>query len=398
MFNECKTPKLTELQIKEEVSKCLLCYDAPCSRACPAGTDPAKFIRSLRFDNPKGAMETIKINNVFGGVCGLVCPSKAYCEGACSRTGINTPIKIREIQQYLTEKERETKFSPLSMLEKPSPTGKKIGIVGSGPAGVAAACELAKLGHDVTVYERDEKLGGYLVSGIPSDRLDESIVEYEINEVKKLGVKFVAKTEIKDAQELLSKGVDAVIWATGLHKGKTVAIDGCDLKNVEIGVDYLKKVKETPNDIYCGKNVIVIGGGDVAMDVARVAKLRGADEVSILYRRTEKEMPAYCDEKAHAKELGINFFVKFKPVSINGKDKVESATFESLGNDTNMTFKCDQYIFAVSQESEFDIEKIENEKKGIFVAGDIVNDDKTVVSAVKSGKEVAAKVNDFIMK
>lgn len=388
-----KTDKNFELVIREEASRCLLCHDAPCSKACPAGTDPAKFIRSLRFENPKGAIETIKENNVLGGVCSKVCPSKAYCEGACSRVSLKTPIKIKMLQEYLMELDKTLN---VPMLRERKHVDKKVGVVGSGPAGLAAAVELLKEGYDVTVYERDEKLGGYLTYGIPSDRLSGELVDHEINQIKELGVVFKNNAKVEKPEDLLKEGFDAVIWACGLHKGKTLNIDGINLENVEIGVDYLRKVKEEPQNVYVGKNVIVVGGGDVAMDVARTAKLRGADNVNILYRRTENEMPAYIDEKVETKEAGVNMYVKFKPVSIEGNSKVEKATFESLGNDTTITMKCDQYILAISQESEENVDELLDSSKGIFAAGDVVSSEKTVVYAIKSGKEVAKKVIDFV--
>ena len=264
-----KTDKNFELVIREEASRCLLCHDAPCSKACPAGTDPAKFIRSLRFENPKGAIETIKENNVLGGVCSKVCPSKAYCEGACSRVSLKTPIKIKMLQEYLMELDKTLN---VPMLRERKHVDKKVGVVGSGPAGLAAAVELLKEGYDVTVYERDEKLGGYLTYGIPSDRLSGELVAHEINQIKELGVVFKNNAKVEKPEDLLKEGFDAVIWACGLHKGKTLNIDGINLENVEIGVDYLRKVKEEPQNVYVGKNVIVVGGGDVAMDVARTAK------------------------------------------------------------------------------------------------------------------------------
>ena len=388
--------KSFELIVNEEVSRCLLCHDAPCSKACPAQTNPAKFIRSLRFENPKGAIETIKTNNVLGGICSKVCPSKNYCENACSRVNLNTPIKIKMIQEYLMELDK-TLNVPL-LREKRKYSNKKVAIVGSGPAGLAASVELIKEGYYVTVYERDEKLGGYLSYGIPSDRLSQELVDYEINQIKDLGVNFKNNTNVENPQDLLNEGFDAVILSCGLHKGKTLDIEGLDLENVEIGVDYLRKLKEDPKNLYVGKNVIVIGGGDVAMDVARAAKLRGADNVNILYRRGENEMPAYIDEKIETKQSGVNIYVKFKPVSIEGNLKVEKATFESLGNDTTITMKCDQYILAISQESETNIDDLVNFEKGIFAAGDVVSENKTVVYAIKSGKEVAKKVIDYLNK
>lgn len=334
--------KIHKLTIREEVSRCLLCHDAPCSKAC-------------------------------------------------SRTSINTPINIKMIQQYLMDLDKELSIPTYTKQEN---TGFNISIIGSGPAGLAAAVELIKKGHNVTIYEKEEKYGGYLTYGIPNDRINQTLVDYEINKVENLGVNFKNLTEIKSSDELNTS--HSVIWACGLHKGKTLDIEGIDLENVEIGVNYLRKIKENSNSVYKGDNVIVVGGGDVAMDVARIAKLRGANQVNILYRRTENDMPAYIDEKLHTKDCGVNIFVKFKPLSIKGNKKVEKAVFESIGNDSNLTLKCDQYIVAIGQECEKDISLLKDEQNGIFIAGDIDSKDKTVVCAIQSGKEAAYRADKYV--
>ena len=390
--------KVYPLLIREEAARCILCYDAPCSAACPAGTDPGKFIRSLRFDNPKGAIETIKTNNVLGGVCASVCPSKSYCEGACSRSALDRPIPIRKIQEYLTEIEREMR---LHFLKKGNPNGKKVVVIGSGPAGIASAAALNEAGCDVTVYERSEKFGGYLSYGIPTDKLTQEIVDYEIGEIRNAGVSFVNCTEIGrnlTVEELLSNGTDAIVWACGLQNAKELDIPGNRLQHVESGISYLQKAKESPENLYTGNRVIVIGGGDVAMDAARIAKKNGAEIVNIVYRRTEKEMPAYIDEREHTRKAGVNLYVRFKPLEIDGQNSVESVTFESLDNGDTLQMKCDHCILAIGQSCAYQIDILKQEEKGIFVAGDIVSNDKTVVDAVRSGKEAAAKVQQYLMK
>jgi len=257
-MNEKTIDRNFELVISEEVSRCLLCHDAPCSKACPAQTNPGKFIRSLRFENPKGAIETIKTNNILGGICSKVCPSKAYCEGACSRINLKTPIKIKMIQEYLMELDKTLN---VPILRERKHSDKKVAIVGSGPAGLAASVELIKEGYYVTVYERDEKLGGYLAYGIPSARLSQELVEYEINQIKDLGVKFKNNTNVENSQELLDDGFDAVIWACGLHKGKTLDIETNinDLVNLRKGIfaveDVVSQNKTIVYEIKSGKEV-----------------------------------------------------------------------------------------------------------------------------------------------
>ena len=169
--------------VMEEASRCLLCHDAPCSLSCPAGTDPAKFIRSVRFKNVKGAAETVRINNVLGAICARVCPTERYCQQGCSRSGIDKPIDIGRIQRYVTDFEDATKMNILEC--KPS-NSKQIAIVGSGPAGLSAAAYLAMDGFKVTIFEKEAKAGGYLRSGIPEYRLPNEVVDKEIKRIQKL--------------------------------------------------------------------------------------------------------------------------------------------------------------------------------------------------------------------
>ena len=183
------TPRL----VMEEASRCLLCLDAPCSASCPAGTDPAKFIRSLRFKNVKGAAETVRINNILGAICARVCPTERYCQAGCSRSGIDKPIDIGGIQRYITDFEDALKMKVLEDVEL---NGKKVAVIGSGPAGLTVAAELAKKGHKVTIYEQDSKAGGYLRNGIPEYRLPNKVVDKEIKRIVELGVDIVLNTNV----------------------------------------------------------------------------------------------------------------------------------------------------------------------------------------------------------
>ena len=252
----------------EEASRCLLCEDAPCSKGCPAGTDPAKFIRSLRFKNIKGAAETIRENNPLGGSCAWVCPYDRMCEEECSRCGIDKPIQIGKIQRYLVEEEQAISAKFVSAGEK---IGKKVALIGAGPASLACARELALAGVDTTIFEKQAKAGGVLRYGITPTRLPDRVVDFDIELIKELGVKFEFGKEIKfeDIPKLKSE-YDAVFVGVGLWDSKKVDIEGSNLKGVESAIEFLFKartgeIKELP------ERVIVIGGGDVAMDCATTA-------------------------------------------------------------------------------------------------------------------------------
>lgn len=261
----------------EEASRCLLCHDAPCSQGCPAGTDPAKFIRSLRFRNIYGAAETIRTNNPFGGSCANICPYGNLCEEACSRCGIDKPIQIGKLQKFLVEQEKALN---MNLVEAGEPNGKKVVCIGAGPASLTCARELAVQGYDVTVYEANDKAGGMLTYGILPSRLPQEIVDFDVEQIEKAGVKIVYNHKI-DAAELakLKEENDAVFVGVGLWKSKPVDIPGADLKGVVQAIDYLREARTDTANFHPGSNVVVIGGGDVAMDCVSTAKQLGATAV-----------------------------------------------------------------------------------------------------------------------
>ncbi|MBU5437878.1 NAD(P)-dependent oxidoreductase [Tissierella sp. MSJ-40] len=400
---------LTPILAIEEASRCLLCHDAPCTKACPAGTDPAKFIRSLRFRNFKGAVATIRENNVLGGVCARVCPTSTYCEGACSRCGIDKPIEIAKLQRYLTDYEQLTGFEALEAVEV---TKEKVAIIGSGPSGLAAAAQLALDGYKVTVFESKDLLGGWLTYGIPANRLPQTVVDNEIKYIKNLGVEFKTNCKVgKDIKidDLRKEGFGAFLIAVGMQNSKSVNVKGQDLEGVINGVDFLAEAKTTNGNIKVGKKVIVIGGGDVAMDCAATAKLVGAEDVKIVYRRTIEKMPADRKELAYTQELSIPVFTGFKPSEIIGQDG-KVTRFKAIGmfDDSELDLSADMVIFAIGQEAE-KIEIVDiNEKgiiqtsnymtnvEGVFASGDIVEGDKTVVYAIKDGKEAASEIAKYL--
>lgn len=393
----------------EEAARCLLCHDAPCSKGCPAGTDPAKFIRSIRFRNDRGAAETIRENNILGGTCARVCPYDRLCEEACSRCGIDKPIEIGKLQRYAIEQEEAYGMKTLSAPEK------KVGnvaCVGAGPASLAVAAELAKAGYNVTILEREAKAGGVLTYGIVPSRLPQAVVDHDIAQVEGLGVKFQFNTEVKAAD---LDAYDAVFVGAGLWADNLPKIDGIELDGVYAAVDFLKEVRTKAEGFNPGKKVLVVGGGDVAVDCAVSAKLLGAEDVKIVYRRTLEEAPGNMTEFHYALSLGIGMTTGMAPAAVKGNGKVEAVEFKGFRDEAaELTLSADTIVFATGQKAE-DMAAVAGVKvtdKGtiaaddagatdvekIFAAGDIVNGGKTVVEAVAAGKVAAASMIAYLEK
>jgi len=396
----------------EEASRCLLCHDAPCSKSCPAGTDPAKFIRSIRFRNVKGAAETIRENNVLGGSCARVCPYDRLCEEACSRCGIDKPIEIGRLQRFAVEQEEALQMNILKAPE--TKKAGKVACVGSGPASLACAAKLALEGYEVTIYEAEEKAGGVLTYGIAPARLPQHVVDHDINTVKNLGVKFVFNTKVgKDISiETLQKEYEAIFIGAGLWMEKLPEIPGTELTGVLAAADFLKKARKSEGTYDPGRRVIVIGGGNVAMDCAVSAKLLGAEKVDIYYRRTLEEAPADMAEFQYALSLGISITTNFAPAEVVGTDKVEAMKFKGRDGESEAKVAVDTVVFAIGQGAE-DMTSLApfsvNEKglivteggcktniDGIFAGGDVVLGGKTVVEAVASGKAAAEEMMKYL--
>jgi len=400
----------------EEASRCLLCEDAPCSKGCPAGTDPGKFIRSIRFRNVKGAAETIRENNILGGVCARVCPYDRLCEEACSRSGIDKPIHIGKLQRFAIEQE---KAFGMKTLKAPAKAKAKVACIGSGPASLACAAKLATEGYKVTIFEEFDKAGGVLTYGIVPSRLPQSVVDHDIKMVKNLGVKFEFNTKVgRDItiDEIKKMGFKAIFVGTGLWDAKKVDIKGNDFDGVTTAVEFLKAARTSGGSFDPGKEVIVIGGGDVAMDCAATAKLLGADKVTIVYRRTVEEAPASINELKYVQSMGITIVTKFRPAEIVGKDgKVIGMMFDGTDGYSGLKLKADTVVFAIGQGAEdmsevapvkltekgtiaANVDKGKTSAAGIFAAGDIVNGGKTVVEAVAQGKAAADSIMDYLKK
>lgn len=402
----------------EEASRCLLCLDAPCSQECPAGTNPGDFIRAIRFRNFKGAAEIIRTNNVLGGICARVCPYEVLCEKGCSRSGIDKPIQIGRLQRFATDYEKASNFKSL---EKIPLTKDKVAMIGSGPASLSCAAELANMGYKVTIFEEKAIPGGVLSYGVVPARLPQYVVDEEIQIVRDLGVDIICNTKIgvdKTISELEKEGFKAFFVGAGIQAAKMLNVPGKDLDGVTNAVEYLGKAKPSKGNMEPGKKVVVIGGGDVAMDCATTAKLLGAEKTMILYRRTREEAPAHKTEMSYVENLGVQFFYGFTPEEIIGKDgKVCAIKGKGFRDNSTITLECDKVVFAIGQKPDESVKKIANidftdkntiianedndcktSVSNIFAGGDIVNGGKTVVQAVAVGKTAAQNIDKYLSK
>ncbi len=396
-------PAYTPLTVCEEASRCFLCLDAPCSKDCPAGTDPGRFIRAVRFRNFKGAAEVVRENNVLGSICARVCPTERYCQKGCARSGIDVPIDIGRIQRFITDFEEA---NGMKILKKGKPNGKRIAIVGSGPAALQAAASLARLGYAINIYEKEAKAGGYLRYGIPEYRLPTNIVDKEIAYVTDLGVNIHLNTTVgKDITlDELKQNNDAVIVAVGASYGKKLPKFENN-PNVEIAVDFLKRVKDSKGAVEIPDNVLVIGGGDVAMDVNVTLKLLGVKNISDVVYEQFFEFRASKKELRDAQALGVSIIDGYVPVDVDGK----TVTFKHRVIPGEIKITADKIILAVGQypdvcgldgirivNGESDIKGYVTNDPKVFVAGDIAHLDKTVVAAVRTGKDVASLIHSRI--
>lgn len=426
-----------------EADRCLLCHDAPCSKACPADTRPADFIRKFRLKNITGAIRTIKSNNALGGACGVLCPTENLCEMECSARlrsvghpgDRDNPINIGKIQRFLIEHSWEMGFS---VLKKGDPKPGKVAIVGSGPAGLSCAAELAKAGYSVTIFECKADAGGMLRYGVIPSRFDLDFLGKEIGEIKELGVEFTFNSKIEGpgaAENLLKKGFDAVFLATGLWAGTRLLSSGADYKGLYDCMDYLSALRDGRLDeiqkAIENKVVAVIGGGATAMDCVESAKKLGARDVYLIYRRSYLEMPAEKEERIHAMDAGVHFLFLNQPldyVTENGVIKGLKIAQTVLGEadesgrrrpviveGSEWTLDTDAVIEAIGNQAEenspeaYPNVKVTGDKlviadkntgetsvKGIFAGGDIVRGPALVVKAVQDGKNAAKAIINYL--
>ena len=413
-------------EIKEKANYCLNCPVKPCSnKGCPLNNNIPEFIKAVKEEDIKKAYEILSETTVLESVCGRICPHMKQCEGSCVRGIKGEPVSIGDLEAYVGDVaiKNNYKISEINKEKK----DKKIAIVGGGPAGITASAFLLKKGFSVTLFEKYNYLGGLLVHGIPEFRLPKNIVKNTIQKVIDLGLEVKYNYELGKNLSLneLEKDYDAIFLSYGANITTKMGVEGEELDGV-YGGNQLLEYKNHPD--YKGKSVAVIGGGNVAMDCARTIKRLGAENVKIIYRRAEEQMPAETKEIQEAKEEGIEFLFQNNIVKIIGKNKVEKLELiktelvQKEGEtrkvpinieNSNYVIDIDYVVMALGSMPEsftMDLgltlnkygyiyidENYQTSNKKIFAGGDIAGCKSTVAWAARSGREAANKITQFLL-
>ncbi len=438
-FNEVALGYTPEMAI-EEAKRCLNCKNKPCQSGCPVGIDIPAFIERVSEGDFLGGYEIIAKSSSLPAVCGRVCPQENQCEKKCVRGIKGEPVAIGRLERFCADYYRENNKKAI---EQPEKNGHSVAVIGSGPSSLACAGELAKMGYSVTVFEALHVAGGVLVYGIPEFRLPKKIVADEIENLKALGVKIetnvvIGKTITID--ELMDEGFEAVFIGTGAGLPKFMGIPGENLKGVYSANEFLTRVnlmkaykEDSTTPIANGKRVAVVGGGNVAMDAARCAKRLGAEEVFIVYRRSEEELPARAEEVEHAKEEGITFKLLTNPTKIIADEngfvggiecvKMELGEPDSTGRrkpvikeNSEFLLDVDTVIMSIgtspnplikSTTKGLEVNRwggiVVNEdgltsRNAVYAGGDAVTGAATVISAMGAGKTAAKAIDEALSK
>ncbi len=439
-FNEVALGYTKENALRE-ASRCLNCKNMPCVEGCPVNVQIPAFIKKIKEGDFMGAIHTIKETNALPAVCGRVCPQETQCEEKCVLGKKGQPIAVGRLERFAADYELSQGDVRAPAIEKP--TGKKVAVVGAGPAGLTVAGELAKKGHEVTVFEALHKAGGVLVYGIPEFRLPKAIVQREVDYVGKLGAKIKVDTIIGQTttvDELFAQGYDAIFVGTGAGLPYFMEIPGENLNGVYSANEFLTRANlmkaylfpEYDTPVRVGSKVAVIGGGNVAMDAARVSKRMGAENVYLIYRRSRAEMPARAEEAHHAEEEGIDFRLLTAPIRVIGDEngwvkaieciRMELGEPDASGRRRPVEIKGSEYtidvdvvIVAIGQgpnpiltstteglklrksgNIEADPETGKTSRKGVFAGGDIVTGAATVILAMGAGRKAAAAIDEYL--
>jgi dihydropyrimidine dehydrogenase (NAD+) subunit PreT len=435
-FADIRPPFENKTAAQVEANRCLFCYDAPCTKSCPTSIDVPKFIKQISTDNVKGSAHTILSSNIMGAGCSKVCPVEKLCEGACVYNLLEEePIQIARLQQYSTAIALENNWQLFERKKLPPPPsgdgGKKVAIVGAGPAGLSCAHVLSREGIDITIFEKEAKGGGLMTYGIAAYKVTPQFCEDEVNYILSVG-----GIEVKYNQELgkditlsqLKKEFDAVYLGIGVGVARQLDIPGEKLEGVVDAIQFIYDIRDKGySTVPVGDKVAVIGMGMTAIDAATQAKRLGAKEVTMIYRRTQDEMPCTEYELNIAKQDGCNITWLAAPLKVKGeKGKVKKLVCSKmqLGEpdasgrrspiDTGETFTLDvdMVIKAAGQvpfEKLIKKNKLDNKNgkliidkncatniKGVFAGGDAVNGGKEVVDAVQAGKDGAKAILSYL--
>lgn len=435
-FDEVATGYTAEMAM-EEASRCINCKNKPCMTGCPVNVPIPGFIEQVAAGNFEKAYEIITSENALPAICGRVCPQENQCEGKCVRGIKGEPVSIGRLERFVADYHMQHGTKPSYDIK---PNGRRVAVVGSGPAGITCAGELARKGYEVTIFEALHKAGGVLSYGIPEFRLPKSLVAKELENVTDLGVKIETNVVVGRSitvDDLFEKGYDAVFLGTGAGLPNFLRIPGENLLGVYSANEFLTRVNlmkgykkgEAPTPVKIGKRVAVVGAGNVAMDAARTAKRLGAEEVYIVYRRGEEEVPARKEEVEHAKEEGVIFKLLNNPVKIHGDDgwvKGIEVVEQKLGEPdaserrrpepiegSNKIIDVETVVIAIGQSPNPLIrqttEGLETEKwggiivnedtnestrKNVYAGGDVVTGAATVILAMGAGKKAARAIDE----
>lgn len=429
----------TEEMARGEAARCLNCKTQPCVKGCPVGVHIPEFIHAIANGDMEGAYKTIKLTNSLPAVCGRVCPQENQCEHNCVRGIKGEPVGIGRLERFAADWHLKNGKDEKGDIK---PNGHKVAVVGAGPAGLTCAGDLAAMGYSVTVFEALHTAGGVLMYGIPQFRLPKEIVQKEIENLKKNGVEI--KTDmvigkVLSIDELFESGYEAIFVGTGAGLPNFMRIPGEELVGVYSANEFLTRVNlmkayrpEYDTPILRPKNVAVVGGGNVAMDAARTALRLGAENVYIVYRRAEEQMPARREEVHHAKEEGVIFNLLCNPIEIHGDEKGKVSAIEcvhmELGEPdasgrrrpvevkgSNFKIPVDCVVIAIGNSPNPLIrtttegleanshgcivvkdESMATTRKGVYAAGDAVSGAATVILAMGGGKDAAKSIDSYI--
>lgn len=429
----------TKEQAMEEAARCLNCKHKPCVSGCPVNVPIPEFIKEVAEENFEKAYEIITSENNLPAICGRVCPQENQCEGVCVRANKGEAVGIGRLERFAADYHMQNEGIKAKKIKQ---NGIKVAVVGGGPAGLSCAGDLAKLGYEVTIFEALHALGGVLMYGIPEFRLPKGLVEKEIESIINLGVQINRNVVVGRSitiDELFEEGYSAVFVGSGAGLPKFMKLEGESLNGVYAANEFLTRVNlmkaydfpNSPTPVKIGKKVAVIGGGNVAMDAARTAKRLGAEDVYIIYRRGEEELPARKEEVHHAKEEGIIFKLLNNPKKIHGENgwvKAIECVEMTLGEPdvsgrrrpiekegSNFILDMDTVVIAIGQSPNplirqttpgldtqkwggiiVEEETMETSKENVYAGGDVVTGAATVILAMGAGKKAAMAIHKKI--